>query len=291
MKINIIDGKSADGVVEEGKFKRRPTRSISKSFQTEQPQTMLSKVDSKKRLGSQCTFFSFNIIHFSVSEIIFSSLAEKKEAEPVSFLAATREKASDKQKLSLSTLAIENSTQSNQNTPPRKQMFSLSTLSDGKTSAATASLIDFLDEFKENDQKEKQQQQQRKFTSFFPTRAIQYNFFVLNSLGVNRTNSTAGEPMVQPKSKEIDFSVKDSDDNIIFMDGSNELIKAATFSKLIERLTCATGYLGTQYIFSLFFFIIFSFVIHYVRFEIKNENLLFFSPLSRYYYYDHVNIN
>jgi hypothetical protein len=50
---------------------------------------------------------------------------------------------------------------------------------------------------------------------------------------------------VQPKSREINFVAKDSDECIIFMDGPQpQAIKAASLSKLIERLCANTDYLG-----------------------------------------------
>jgi hypothetical protein len=79
---------------------------------------------------------------------------------------------------------------------------------------------------------------------------------------------------VQPKPRTIDFTVKDSSDNIIFMDNTSNTIKAATFSKLIERLCAASDYLGEipfhvflvlllLLLLSLFHFFLFFLLIYY----------------------------
>lgn len=57
-------------------------------------------------------------------------------------------------------------------------------------------------------------------------------------------NTLSPEATTVVISKAVDFSVPDSEDNIIFMDGSVTVVKAATFSKLIERLTCPADYIG-----------------------------------------------
>jgi hypothetical protein len=80
-------------------------------------------------------------------------------------------------------------------------------------------------------------------SSLLPSTAMSRDGSTSAATSATSKNSEAA-PVVAAISKAVDFSVADED--IVFMDGSTTLVKAATFSKLIERLTCPTDYIGMR---------------------------------------------